>query len=399
VGKAKNLKKRVSSYFAQRKNLGSRTRAMLDKAEKIQVSIVESDIDALLLEANLIKKFSPKYNVKLTDGKAYPLIRITVSEQYPAVLFARRPEDSKSLYFGPYPSAGAMKLVLKTIRHIFPFVSVPHHKKEKCLYNHLGLCPCPQAVGTEEIKKAYKKNIKRIIEFLEGGRKQLIKDLEKERDIASKQEDFETAKVLQVKIDAMNYITKSTHDPFEYELNPNLRSDIRQKELDDLKNVLEAHGTYIENLQRIDCFDISNIQGHAPVGSMVTFIHGEKASAKYRRFKIIKTDGKPNDFAMMEEVVTRRLKHLEDWGAPDLIIVDGGKGQISSALKVLVRADKQIPLIGLAKREETIITSDFKEISLSKRSGALQLMMRIRDEAHRFAITYHRKLRSKYAFM
>ncbi|MBI2420666.1 MAG: hypothetical protein HYV38_01120 [Candidatus Levybacteria bacterium] len=183
-----------------------------------------------------------------------------------------------------------------------------------------------------------------------------------------------------------------------YEENINLRSDLRKQEIDSLIETLNTNSVAVKRLDRIECFDISNISGTLSVGSMVVFSNGEKNSASYRRFKI-KFPPKviPNDFAMMQEVIQRRIKR-NDWPFPDLIIADGGKGQVSSVKKILDENKVNIPLIGLAKREEIIIISNLKEIRLPKNSDALKLVMRIRDEAHRFAITYHRKLRSKHLF-
>ena len=247
----------------------------------------------------------------------------------------------------------------------------------------------------------YKKTINYIIQILKGESKKVIRELIRERELYTKCEQFEEASKVQQKIKAMNTITKPVKKPFEYEKNPNLKTDLRKKELEDLKNCLTAAGLNVEHLKKIECFDVSTIQGTNSTASMIVFINGEKDSGQYRRFKI-KTVGsitKPNDFAMMEETLMRRFNHKE-WEFPCLIIVDGGKGQISSAKKILDAKNLEIPLIGLAKREETIIVpvfSDkkFMEIRLSRNSNALKLIMRIRDEAHRFAITYHRKLRSK----
>lgn len=397
VGKAKNLRKRVASYFTKTNELGDKTSVLVSKIQNIEYLPVSSEVESLLLEANYIKKHSPQYNVRLTDGKSYPLIRITTRAQYPAVLIERRADDKYSLYFGPFPNAGAMKLVLKTIRRILPFQSVEKHPKTFCLYHHIGLCPCATAVGTKEEKKEYKKTIRRIITFLEGNVAKVTNDLIKERDAEVKKENFEKAKLLQNKIDAIKLITKPVHTPYEYENNPNLKSDIRQKELDELANHLRQVDMQLDSIQRIECFDISNTQGTNATGSMVVFINGEKDSASYRRFKIRNVHKVPNDFAMMQEVLQRRIRHKE-WPFPDLLIVDGGKGQISSAQKALDEANVRIPLIGLAKKEEIIINSDFRQVLLPKRSAALQLIMRIRDEAHRFAITYHRKLRSRFTF-
>ncbi len=324
----------------------------------------------------------------------YPLVKITVKDKFPKVLVTRRQDDKGSIYFGPFPNAAnALRVVLKTIRRIFPYQSAPNHAKKICLYYHLGLCPCPPVFNSIEFKKEYKKTIKHIINFLQGKTKKIIKDLKKEREILSKKEKFEKANILQNKINAIELITGHIYKRGFDNVDPNLTQDSREKEISELKKILTKNNIDVQTLSRIECFDISNISGTNATGSMAVFINGEKNGNEYRKFKI-KTLNYPNDFAMMEEVLQRRIKHAE-WSYPDLIIVDGGKGQISSALKVLNENKLNIPLVGLAKREETIITSDFKEIKLPKDSPALKLVMRIRDEAHRFAITYHRKLRSK----
>ena len=395
VGKAKNLKKRVSSYFINRSSLLEKTRILVSKTSKIKAVQAHSEIEALLLEVNYIKKYNPVYNARLTDGKAYPLIKITIKDKYPKILIARRSDDKKNnLYFGPFPNAGAMKLVLKTIRRIFPYVSVKNHPKRICLYFHLGLCPCPPFFDSPELRKGYKINIRHIIKFLEGKSKKVIKDLEIERDDESKKENFEKAQKIQKQIDSINIVTNSSYKVFGEEINANLKDDLLDEESRELAKHFKNTTSQVGNLRRIECFDISNISGKFAVGSMVVFINGEKETSLYRRFKIRFTKDVPNDFAMISEVVSRRLNHNE-WPFPDLIIVDGGKGQVSSVVKVLKRKNLNLALIGIAKREETIITSDLLEIKLPKNSKALLLVMRIRDEAHRFAITYHRNLRSK----
>lgn len=330
----------------------------------------------------------PKYNVKFADSKAYPVIEITVKDKFPKVLVVRRMNKKSSRYFGPYPNVGAMKTVLKIARRIFPFQSVINHPKKTCFYYHLGLCPCPEVFKDE----SYRRNINHLVNFLSGRTGKVVKDLEKEKKNFIRNEEFEEASNCQKKIDAIKLVTASYYRPLEYEENPNLRSDLRYIELRSLKDVLTLNNVKIPFPARIECFDISIIAGKYATGSLVVFINGEKDTSHYRRFKIRYT-GIPNDFAMMEEVIRRRLNHSE-WEMPNLIVVDGGKGQVSSAFKVLRERKLDIPLIGLAKREETIVTSNFSEIKLPKDSKALQLLQRIRDEAHRFAITYHRKLRS-----
>jgi excinuclease ABC subunit C len=476
VGKANDLKSRVSSYFAGTSKLGPKTRVLVSQIETIDITIVESELEALLLEAFYIKKFNPKYNIRLTDNKMYIRIRITVKDVYPKVLLARREDDKNSVYFGPYPSSSSVKLVLKTIRRIFPFQSVANHPPRICLFNHLGLCPCPPVNDSPELRAQYKKNIKGIVRILEGESQKIMKELEKERDSASKKENFEKAMLVQKKINALSLITTPFHRPFEYHINPNLRDDIRQQELDGLREVLIQQGLPVKDLARIECYDISNTQGTHATGSMVVFVDGEKESSQYRKFRIRRDweKEKPltraekiaitpnpstalrgkkhlaNDFAMMREVLKRRLNH-DEWNIPSLIIVDGGKGQVSSALTVLADCGMAIPLVGLAKREETIVIpkifperlegvegpstssgsnthpqvtsyqellnrrfagtdeekaetiivkeDNFTEISLPKDSPSLHLIQRLRNEAHRFAITYHRKLRSKSVLM
>lgn len=326
------------------------------------------------------------------------MIRITVKDEYPKVLIARRPNDNNSIYFGPFPNAAyALKIVLKTIRRIFPYQSVLNHAKRICLYYHLGLCPCPPVFDSLGFKKNYKKTIKHIIDFLNGDTKKIIKDLVRERIAFSKNEDFEKANLIQKKIDAIELITGPFYkSKFEFNIDPNFKEDLLHNQLSSLRYFLSRNGIYIKKLEKIECYDISNTSGTNATGSMVVFINGKKDGSEYRKFKI-KTLNSPNDFAMMEEVLRRRMKHTE-WPYPNLIIVDGGKGQVSSALKVLKQINKNIPFIGLAKREETIVTSNLKEIVLPKNSAALKLVMRIRDEAHRFAISYHRHLRSKNTF-
>jgi len=397
VGKAKDLKVRVSSYFLNSNSLLGKTKILVSQIDKIRITKVQSELESLLLEAFYIKKYRPKYNARLTDGKAYPLIRITIKDKYPVVLIARQENDPNSLYFGPYPNAKDVRIVLKLLRRIFPFQTVLNHPKKRCLYNHLNLCICPPVFDSYELKRIYKKNIKHLIQLLKGKRIKVVHDLQKERDIASQSERFEEASRLQKQISAIEYVSSKVHGPLEYVVNPNLSADLRDKEISSLITELNTKGVMVNKLYKIECFDISNTSGKNAVGSMVVFINGEKDSSLYRRFKIYMTKDTPNDFAMIAEVLKRRFKH-DEWKFPDLIIIDGGKGQVSSAMKALSELNLTIPIIGLAKRQETIITSDFKEISLAKDSEAIHLMMRIRDEAHRFAITYHRKLRSRITF-
>ncbi len=394
VGKAKQLKNRVSSYFQSPTRLTGKTALLVPQIATIEVYVVESELEALLLEARFIKKYNPKYNIMLKDGKAYVLIRVTKGETYPAVVTARKMDDKKSVYFGPFPSSTAVREVLRTLRRIFPFQSVLHHDRRPCLYHHLGLCPCVSAFPNT--LPAYKKTISHLIKFLGGHTKQVVKDLEKERNVASKQEDFELAAKLQKQIDAIAYVTHPMHQAFEYETNPHLVDDLRTQEMEALQQVLNGHGVPIGLPKRIECYDISNFQSSYPVGSMTVLTNGTIDKSQYRKFKMHSTG--PNDFGMHAEMMQRRLKH-DEWPLPDLFVIDGGKGQVSAVREVIEQdprfVGKPLPMIGLAKREETMVTPDLEEIHIPKSSPALQLVMRIRDEAHRFGITFHRKLRSK----
>lgn len=425
MGKAKDLKSRVSSYFTSPVQLGVKTRALVEQIDKIRIVIVESELESLLLEVFYIKKYRPRYNIKLTDDKSYPLIKITQKDIFPVVLYAHQIDDPKALYFGPFPSSGSVKSVLKTLRRAFPYQSVVHHPKHRCLYNHLNLCPCPEVYDSPSFRREYKKNIRNIIRVLEGKSHVVLKELKKEMDKSSKGELYEQALILRRQIDALSVITEPSHTPFEYDTNPNLRIDIRSSEIESLLTALIDAGLSVTHLDRIECYDISNISGTNATGSMVVLTNGEVDKSQYRKFKI-KKDGTPNDFAMMKEMLQRRLNH-DDWLLPSLMVIDGGKGQLSSVLEAMYITKKHFPVVGLAKREETIIIpvhqlffnsqnkkpaevndsnyrklygnneENFVEVSLSKESGSLHLVQRIRNEAHRFAITYHRKLRSKAA--
>jgi len=370
-----------------------KTRQLVSRIDKIQIIKTSSEVESLLLEADFVKKRKPFYNIKLIDDKAYLLIKITIKDEIPKVLISRKEDDKNSIYFGPFTSAASVKIVLRTIRKIFPYQSIRNHAKKKCLYNHLNLCPCPPTFTKHKEKMEYKKNVLKIVKFLKGNTKSVIKELEKERESLSKNYEFEKAGLTQKKIDSIKFVTSPSYSPFEYEENPNLEEDLRMRQLNSLSLELRKKGVLTASLERIECYDISNISGKFATGSMVVLQNGEISKSEYRRFKIKRSKG-PNDFAMIEEVIQRRFKN-RDWEMPNLLIVDGGKGQISSAVKVLETRNLKIPVIGLAKKEETIFTQDFQKIKLPKNSDALKLVMKIRDEAHRFAISYHKKLRAK----
>jgi excinuclease ABC subunit C len=386
VGKALNLKNRIQSYF--QKNSVGKTALLVRNILKIETIKVSSEIEALLLEASLIKKHQPYFNNRLKDDKDYLYIIFT-KEDFPRVLTGRKKNTKKALaYFGPFTSSNAAKTTLKITRKIFPFrTSCRPNSKKACLSYHLGLCP-GTCIG--QITKAeYKKTLVRLRRFLNGETKWLIKDLERLMKEQSKKLNFEEAQKIKHKIDSIQFTTQKIEDVEKYLTGPEVLESIYEKQLLEFQQMLR-----LEKLPtRIECYDISNLSGTSATGSMVVLENGAVSKDQYRRFKIKRVKG-INDPAMMAEVLDRRLKN--DWPKPSLIIVDGGRTQLNAVLKVLKDHNSQIPVVGLAKKlEELYLPDQIKTLRLAKDSQALYLLQRIRDEAHRFAITYHRKLRSK----
>lgn len=393
VGKAINLKNRVKSYFQKSEALGPKTQALVSNIAFMETIKVESEIEALLLEAELIKLHKPRYNIELKDDKSPIYIKISTSEEIPRISTVRREQLPGEAYFGPYPSSSSAKQVLRLLRRIFPYRSCQVLPKKPCLYYHLKLCdaPCVGHISPDD----YNKRIKQIILFLQGKKKQLLRDLEKEMKLYIEDLKFEEAGLIKSQIDAIHYVTQTFKNPIEYIENPNLIEDERQQTLQELADALSPY-LAINPPQRIECYDISNIQGTNAVGAMTVATEGEINKREYRKFKIRMPES-PNDFAMHQEMLRRRLQH-DEWPMPDLIIIDGGKGQVTATLEVMAQSGKNIPLVGIAKRfEEIVIRTDngFASVVLPRNSKALHLIQNLRDEAHRFGITYHRLLRSK----
>lgn len=362
--------------------------------------LTTSEMDAFLLEANLIKKLKPFYNIKFSDDKFFPYIKISKGD-VPYITVTRKMDDKTSFYFGPYPSVESVKIVLKLVRRIFPYQSVRLHPKKACFYYHIHLCLCVNFFPQNKI--IYKKNVSEIRTFLRGEKDILLKQLERERSAFAKQLEFESAILIQKKIDAISTIFSQEYDPFSYISDPAFYQDRMDREKKSLINILSDYYPKLSSLKRVECYDISNIQGKNATGSMVVFTNGEADKASYRRFKI-RLKSSPDDFSMMQEMLYRRIKR-DDWEMPDLMVIDGGKGQVSSVLEILAASNLNIPVIGLAKKEEIIVVPNitaggltFFEIKLPKSEPGINLLRRIRDEAHRFALSYHRLLRKK-AFM
>ncbi|MDP3954742.1 MAG: GIY-YIG nuclease family protein [bacterium] len=396
VGKAKNLKLRVKSYFQPFVKLGPKTQALVGKISKIEHQIVESELEALLLEAQYIGKYLPKYNIRKKDDKSYLYIKIT-KEQASRVYAARKQDiekNRKEIHFGPFPSSSNVRQVLSILRRIFPFRSCRILPQKPCLYFNLGLClgPCLETSS----KDKYQKTIKNLICLLKNERKKLIRDLEKEMLSFADTKDYEEAAKTRDKLSKLKQLLEPFRNPLEYIESPNLLSDRRKEETDALRKALQPYyPNMTKNLWRIEAYDISNFQGQKATGSMVVFAKGNRQLSNFRKFRI-RMEDKPNDVAMMREVLERRLRHKE-WRIPDLILVDGGKGQVGGAVELLRELSLNVPVVGLAKRLEILVIPKFPityvELSLPKNSPALNLLKRIRDEAHRFANAYHRKLR------
>jgi excinuclease ABC subunit C len=411
VGKAKSLKDRVSSYFVKNIELGTKTKSLVENINDMSYIEVQSELEALILEADLIKRYKPKFNISLKDDKSYKYIIIR-KEQTSLGQFAvieqgrisdiRGLESGKADIFGPFPDSTTVKDVIRGVRRIIPFRDCSPAKFEKykrigspCLYGHIGLCPAP--CNQKITESEYAKNIKYLNSILKGKGSQVVKNYKNLMMQNSKKENFEIAAHYRDLVKKYEYVSQRFKGSESYITNPNLIDDIRNKALLELKNNIPILS---EVPNRIECFDIANLSGKAATASMVVSIGGKNINQEYRRFKI-KTKDTPDDFWMIREALTRRFSRTRDkesWGLPDLLVIDGGKGQISIAIKVLQEKELNIPVIGLAKRFETIFyhqEGEFYEVNLPFDNEGLKHLMALRDEAHRFARRYHHLLRKK----
>lgn len=474
IGKAKNLFNRVKSYFTNYKKLDIRIQSMIDNAVDIDIVTVDSEVESMILENNLIKKYKPKYNVMMRDDKNYSYImfekQIKGKNDFPRIRIVRDKNEKDAEYFGPYPSRVPLKNILKRMRKVFPYAScnrrliqvstdplkVDTNNSVPCLYYHLGLCKAPCA--SIQSKEDYMKDFNNLKKFFKGEKTNIIKELEKEMFAYSKNMEFEKASKIRDKINDIKYST--THIKIDNDVDDISVSEIKeQQRANAIKDLIQnlkfpESKLFYHKGFRIECYDISNIQGTSPVSAMTVMIDGQIRPDQYRKFRI-RTKDTPDDFKMLQETLERRLKYIADIGEnqskltvqkkqksskasskdliddsfcqiPDLIIIDGGKGQLASSYLILREygLEKKIPMVGLAKREEELflMTNQIKEMNneepydfedektskhieqfekrfirvlLPRRSESLFLVQRIRDEAHRFGITYHRKLRSK----
>jgi excinuclease ABC subunit C len=408
VGKAAVLRNRVRQYFQASRTRDPKTDALISEIADIDWMVVDSEIEALFLEAEMIRRYMPRYNILLRDDKSLSYIRIDYDSDYPTVTTTRRPMDDGAKYFGPYFSTSAVRQALKLLRRIFPFATKRMvGQKRASLHYHIGLDP-----GLEEGKTSlaeYRSNLKKLMAIIQGKRHSITNQIEKEMNAASKAKQFEKAAKLRNQLFALRSLNKQV--VFSDKEFQDIHKDHALNELVSLLSIDKFP-------RRIEGYDISHMQGTDVVASMVVFTNGVSDKANYRKFKT-KIDHN-NDFYNMNETIKRRFsdKNKKAWGIPNLVLIDGGKGQLDAAISARdEQGNSNIAFIGLAKREEQIVvhktksnvaidskelhrlggfetvTDDFILINLPHRTNLVKLLQRIRDESHRFAVSYHSVLK------
>lgn len=383
VGKATSLLRRVGSYF--QKAHDARIAEMVSKIRKIEYIEKATVIEALILEANLIKYHWPPYNIREKDNKSF-LYLVFTKEEFPRPLLVRGheiDERSSKMYkavFGPYTSPRSLRAALDMLRKVFAWTSCTPGMKRPCFYYHLKQCP-GVCIGVAD-KKAYQKTIRDLIRFFEGKKEGILKDYKKQMKAASKEKRFEEAAAYRNKIYFLEHIQDVA---------------ILKREDDHIDKMREGEAT-VNLFGRIEGYDISTIQGTSTVASMVVFENGAPAKAEYRKFRI--RTPRADDLASMRETLMRRFRN--NWRKPDLILIDGGQNQVNIATMTVREAGFGIPVVGIAKgpeRKRNDLICDPKHLDLCKLCEQYkELLVQVRDEAHRFAITYHRKLRSRKMF-
>lgn len=430
VGKAAVLRNRVRQYFQASRLRDAKTDALVAEIDDTDWMVVGSELEALFLEAEMIRRYMPRYNILLRDDKALSYIRIDYASDYPTVTTTRRPLDDKARYFGPYFSLYNVREALKILRRIFPYATRKvQGQKRASLDYHLGLDP-----GLESGKTSlddYRKNLRRLIAVIEGKKNAIVKELEKEMKVASKELRYEEAARTRNQIRALKELGRQI-----------VFSDKEFLDISKDRALTQLQELFVLSSppRRIEGYDISHTSGTDVVASMVTFINGVSKKDEYRKFKM--TSQKNDDYASMYETLSRRFseKNIKAWGLPDFILIDGGQGQLSSAVRALQERGVAVPAIGIAKREEEIIilhdsavNREYVEslierpvegvyahqegeitklnlhvgrinagshsknlrggVSLSPYDDVVKLFQRIRDESHRFAVSYHTALK------
>jgi len=410
IGKAAILKNRVRQYFQKSRSRDPKTEALIREIDDLEWMVVDSEIDALFLEAELIKRYLPKYNILLRDDKSLSYVRIDYDSNYPTVSFTRSPLDDGARYFGPYTSVASIRQALKLLRRVFPYATKAQpNQKRVSLHYHLGLDP-----GLEEGRTSledYRANLRRLMAFISGKRVSISRELEKDMSQAAKNQDFELAARLRDQLMSLRRLNQQII--FSDKEFLDLSKDQGMSELVELLSLQKYP-------KRIEGYDISHMQGTDVVASMVVFTNGVSNKNQYRKFKT--KEDINNDFKNMNETIYRRFSeaHLSKWGMPDLVLIDGGKGQLDAAIKARdLRGQSQVVFIGLAKREEQIVidikrsnvtvdyrlmqqlnghaiqSDNFILVTLPKSSNITKLLQRVRDESHRFAVSYHSTLKTK----
>jgi excinuclease ABC subunit C len=410
VGKAAVLRNRVRQYFQHSRSQDTKTVALVKEIADTDWMVVDSEIEALFLEAEMIRRYMPRYNILLRDDKSMSYIRIDYQSDFPTVSTTRRPLDDGAKYFGPYLSTLSVRQALKAMRRVFPFATRRlQGQKRATLFYHLGLDP-----GLEEGRTSledYRANLRRLMAVIEGKRKTVEDELQTDMDLAAKAEDFETAAKLRNQLFALRNLTRQVIFSDKEFLDIS-----KDHALNELVNLLSLSSFP----RRIEGYDISHMQGTDVVASMVVFTNGVSNKSQYRKFKTTKE--RNDDFRNMNETITRRFspKNVQAWGKPQLVLIDGGKGQLDAAIQARDKAGyDQLPFIGLAKREEQVVikkgqsgiqldeltlhklggfsteTGDFILVNVPHSTNLVKLLQRIRDESHRFAVSYHSILKIK----
>lgn len=404
VGKAAVLKNRVRQYFQSTRDMDIKTRALVAEIDDTDWIETESEIDALFLESEMVKRYMPRYNILLRDDKSQTFVRIDMKSEWPYVCFTRNPADDDAEYFGPYYNGFAVKKALRYLRKTFPYYTKPRTTGRPDLDAHLGLSP-----GAATTAEQYRANLRNLIRYLKGERVVLVKEIERDMKTAAGLHDFEMAAIYRNRLNNLRELQRRIMFGDKEFLDIS-----KDKALSDLRDLLGLK----KMPARIEGYDISHMSGTNVVASMVVFSNGVSDRANYRKFKTRIEHN--NDFYNMHETLTRRLseKNIKAWGCPDLILIDGGKGQLDAALQARDEREQiKIPFIGLAKREEqivihhqksgvqlnkeklqeldgyTTITEDFTLVNLPHSSHIIKLLQRVRDESHRFAVSYHTVLK------
>ena len=391
VGKAAVLKNRVRQYF-QKSTKDTKTQALVNEISDTDWIVVDTEMDALFLESEMIKRYKPKWNILLRDDKTVSYVRIDMKSEVPYVSFTRNPLDDKATYIGPFYGKSSVEKAVRSLRKIFPYYTKPYTNR-KSLDTDLGLTPGIE-VG-KSTPRDYKRNLRKLIRYLEGDKEKLLKDLEKTMAIESAKGNYELAAEARDQLFGLKELKKKI--VFSDKEFLDISSDQALKQLQDLLELDEPP-------RRIEGYDISHQSGFDTVGSMVVFINGTAARNEYRKFKIRSSTN--NDLKSMQEVLERRLKHKE-WEYPDLIVLDGGEAQVKAIIPLLKPYD--IPVIGRNKSGNhaksagiQLVIPDgaakYNTIRLSSNSHIARLIARVDEESHRFAITYHTLLKRKRLF-